>query len=204
METAGELDFPARIDVIGSLPRALVPGLPTGERPPREMLIRAARLRAAGRDWDSIAADFQIDVRRAANWLFYFPKAWDALYARAEKESLDYAAARATQELLAAVGSPDPAEAEHAARALLAQRARMLPRLRPPDNRDRTGRVRYPPRPEPERRVPSTTSTPSERPLMRRLRRGKFSRLGGVSRGSSLTSAPLEAMRPASSSFSGG
>ena len=136
-------------------PRVLVPVPPAGTRPSRELMIRAARLRAAGREWGDIADEIGLDVHEAANWPFYYPEAWEAIYVRAEKEALDLAAARATRKLLDdALGDPDDLRAEAAARALLAQRARSLPRRRPRDTRDRRGRIRYPPRPKPERRVP--------------------------------------------------
>jgi len=138
-----------------AFPRALVPEPPAGTRPSRETMIRAARLSAAGKDWGPIAQELGLDVNQAANWPFYYPEAWEAIYIRAEKEALDMAAARATESLLmSTLGAADDFEAEAAARALLAQRARSLPRLRPRDTRDRKGRIRYPPRPKPEQRVP--------------------------------------------------
>ena len=50
----------------------------------------------------------------------------------------------------------------------------------------------------------STTTTPSEIPLMRRFREGKFGALGGVPKGYSVTRAPRAAISAASASFSGG
>ncbi len=55
---------------------------------------------------------------------------------------------------------------------------------------------------EPLAGLASTTSTPSESPLMMRLRRGKFTGSGGLSSGSSETSAPPPStMRRASASW---
>ena len=50
---------------------------------------------------------------------------------------------------------------------------------------------------EPLRAAASTTRTPSERPLMMRLRHGKFHGMGRVPKGNSDTSAPCSAMRSA-------
>ena len=50
---------------------------------------------------------------------------------------------------------------------------------------------------EPLRSAASTTRTPSESPLMIRLRHGKFQGIGAVSKGNSDTSAPCPAMRSA-------
>jgi hypothetical protein len=57
---------------------------------------------------------------------------------------------------------------------------------------------------EPLRTAASTTSVPSAKPLMMRLRRGKFACNAGVPSGNSLTSAPRFAIAAASALFADG
>ena len=56
----------------------------------------------------------------------------------------------------------------------------------------------------PERGAASTTTTPSDRPAMMRLRRGKWRACGAVPGGASVTTAPRSAIGRCSAACSGG
>ena len=113
---------------------------------PRDLLIHAARMRARGLSWQTIARGTDFTALDLARLPFDNPEIWEPLYKRAEKLQLQETEGEGLKALMVLLEDQDEIAAEQAARELLVHRRHIAH-----DRRPRPDRARAPdPRPEPE------------------------------------------------------
>ncbi len=89
---------------------------------PREVLVDAARLKARGAEWESIATTTGAAVGELVTFSIDHPEVWGPLYERAEKLRLQEAEGETIKGLCTLLKGDDETAAENAARELLIHR----------------------------------------------------------------------------------
>ncbi len=107
---------------------------------PRDLLIHAARMRARGVSWGTIAARTPHTALELARLPFDHPEIWEPLYERAEKLALQEAEGEGLKALGVLLEGEDANAAEKAARELLVHRRHIERRRHQPQrHRDTEG-----------------------------------------------------------------
>ena len=91
----------------------------------RKHISYAAHCLSRGEEYEVAAADMKIERGKITLWQFVHPRTWDRCWISARREAAQFAAALATERLLALAESSEPELAARAARAVLVHRRRM-------------------------------------------------------------------------------